>query len=382
LSPSVQAAARYRAELLHPSIWRGIVSSWSFSMKDVNDSGATPVIQLGDLWGLPGRWPKVWPDEDLPAWERWVRLKAAQIAKWVPTGPVWIDVWNEPDSAGYWPISRDPALHGWMNAFAVAERSIRSVIGPRARIMGPSTVSQSSYWTATLIDYCASHGCKIDGIAWHSLTGPKTMSGLGSALRAAHARSLSDPHWRAVLGNYSRSYVPEYNPYDQRLSPGAMLAYWAQLEYGRADGAALSVWTRGGTAVDGVLDALLDIHGNPRSTWWAARAYALGRTSRVKASSSSPLTPVLASSKGSLHRREILIGDFSSAARTVSVSISGLKGRRQKFKLATYHVVGKPWLGHVSAPNWVWIPSAAIVRGTATVRFRVLRGGMVSLVLE
>ena len=351
-------------------------------MKDVKTSGATPVIQLSDLWGLPGRWPSVWPDQDLAAWDRWVRIRAAEIAKWVPTGPLWVDVWNEPDSAAYWPVARDPTLEGWMNAFAVAEHALRAVIGPRARIMGPSTVGQSSYWTSTLIDYCSSHGCKIDAIAWHSLSGSNSMSGLGPALLAARARSLSDPHWRLVLGSNSSAFVPEYNPYEQRFSPGAMLAYWAQLEYGHADGAALSVWTRGGSTADGVLDSLLDLHGHPRSTWWASRAYALGRTSRVKASSSSPLTPVLASEKGSLHRREILIGDFSRGPQTVSVSIGGLKGSRQKFKLATYHPVGSPWLGHVSPPNWYSIKSAAIVRGTATVWIQVLRGGMVSLVLE
>ena len=352
LSGKLHETASRRAALLKPGIWRGVVRDWSFDMSDVNRSGAAPIIQLGALWGLPGRWPAVWPQDDLSAWNMWVRRKAAGVARWVPRGPVWVDIWNEPDIAAYWPVERDPQLKGWMSAFAVAEHAVRDVIGSRARVIGPSTQGNSNLWTGRLVAYCATHSCRLDAVAWHSLGGPISMSGLGAALRKARARASKDQQWRKVLGPHPKFFVTEYNPYANRFSPGAMLAYWAQIEAGKADAAALSVWTHNGPAADGLLDGLLDSAVRPRSTWWAARAYAVGRASRVIARSSDPLVPAIASSRGAHGSREVLVGAWGPRVQRVSVVMKGISRRAHlKAKVAVFREVKAPWNGTLSAPS-------------------------------
>jgi hypothetical protein len=239
-----------------------------------------------------------------------------------------------------------------MSAFAVAEHAVRDVIGSRARVIGPSTQGNSNLWTGRLVAYCATHSCRLDAVAWHSLGGPISMSGLGAALRKARARASKDQQWRKVLGPHPKFFVTEYNPYANRFSPGAMLAYWAQIEAGKADAAALSVWTHNGPAADGLLDGLLDSAVRPRSTWWAARAYAVGRASRVIARSSDPLVPAIASSRGAHGSREVLVGAWGPRVQRVSVVMKGISRRAHlKAKVAVFREVKAPWNGTLSAPS-------------------------------
>lgn len=378
----VRAECARRAALIKPGIWRGVQRDWSFSMEDVSASGATPVIQLSALWGLPGHWPSPWPHENPAAWEAWVRRKAEGIGRWVRTGPVWVDIWNEPDSRKYWPVGTDPKLEHWMETWATAERAIRDVLGDRARIVGPSTLGRQSLWTARLVRYCSSHGCRLDGVAWHSLGTARTMRGLGAALRKARRRAKIDPEWRRVLGPAPRFFVTEYNPFSRRHDPGALLAYWSQLEAGGADGAAMSVWTHSGADVDGLLDGLLDTSCRPRATWWAARAYADGNAARVRAEASDPLRPALATASGTNGRPEILIGSYSHPGARVRLRVTGLHRREYTASAAVFWPVRAPWAGHVTPPHWTAAGRLRVRRGVAETVVRVPGGAMVSVLLR
>ncbi|MCX6387391.1 MAG: hypothetical protein NTX07_01515, partial [Solirubrobacterales bacterium] len=315
---------RARAQQLQPGIWRGVPQQWSLNLSGVTASGAQPIVQLGDMWGLPGHWPKTWPYEDLSAYSAWVKAKAAQLARQFPTGAIWVDVWNEPDTAKFWPTWKDPKLAGYMRTFLEAEHVLRNELGSRVKLIGPSTSGHATLWTGRLLSYCAAHGCRVDAVAWHVCHGgPKMMSGLGSALKRARAKASEDPVWRRALSSRPKFIVTEYTPIGQRSKPGALMAYWSQLESGGAGGAAFATW-RTGASQDGLLDSLLDIDGRPRTTWWAAKAYSSGRQSRVSASTSSPLWPVLASKTDASGAKQVMLGSWGPEFGHVRLSLSGL----------------------------------------------------------
>jgi hypothetical protein len=377
LSSAVRARAELRAAQLSPGIWRGVPQSWSMNPGTVMRVGAEPVIQLGDLWGLPGHWPQVWPDQDLTAYSNWVEAKASMIKQWFPTGTVSVDVWNEPDTVRFWPIGRDPNLIGYFAAFRTAEQALRKVLGTRVRIIGPSTASRASAWTSRLVNYCAANGCKLDGIAWHAnFQGTGLMGGLDSSMQWIRRKAGSDPKWRRVVRQPVQFLVTEYVSAGKRTDPGSLLAYWSQIEKGGGGRAAFSVWKEGDES-DGVLDSLLDAEGHPRSGWWAARAYTVGRAARVLTASSSSLWPALASRKGLSGRREVLLGAWGSRGAWVQVRLSGLPRGTLRLGLATFARPVSPWKGIPLGPTWrrarpirstagtsirrVWVPGDSVV---------------------
>jgi len=377
LSSAVRARAEIRAAQLSPGIWRGVPQTWSMNPDTVARVGAEPVIQLGDLWGLPGHWPKVWPDQDLAAYSEWVETKALMIKQWFPTGTVSVDVWNEPDTARFWPVSRDPNLMGYFAAFRTAEHALRKVLGSRVRIIGPSTASRASAWTGRLVNYCAANGCKLDAIAWHAnFNGTGLMDGLDSSMQRIRRKAGTDRTWKRVVRQPVRFLVTEYVSAGKRTDPGSLLAYWSQIERGGGGQAAFSVW-REGDESDGVLDSLLDSDGQPRSGWWAARAYTIGRRSRVSTSSSSALWPALAARRGLSGKREVLLGSWGSRGAWVQVRLSGLPKGNLGLRLAAIKAPLSPWKGSAQGPSWriarpirsrggiylrrVWVPGDSVV---------------------
>ena len=367
LPADVQARVQARASELKPSIWRGVPQAWSIEPSIVKSVGADPVIQLGDIWGLPGHWPSVWPDQNLNAYSAWVTARAASIKAWFPTGTVWVDVWNEPDSRSFWPVGRDPKLLGYFSAYRTAERALRETLGSRVRVIGPSTAGSATLWTERLVEYCAHAGCHIDGVAWHAnFQRASLMAGLGAAMRRVRARVAANASWRRVVRQPLDFLITEYVSSSKRADPGAMLSYWGQIEKGGGGHAAFSVW-KVDTPSDGLLDALLDAEGHPRDGWWAARAYALGRTSRVRTSSNSALWPVLASSKGLAGRRELLVGSWANRAGRVAVCMKGLPSRRLTVRATTFRPSVEPWQGNGPKPRWIRTATLRPVHGRSCI---------------
>ncbi|CAB4877678.1 MAG: hypothetical protein F2799_05605 [Actinobacteria bacterium] len=379
LSDPVAAAFRVRSAGLSPGIWRGVPREWSLHLADVQLLGARPVFVLSDLWGLPGHWPAVWPFDNLPAYSAWVRRRAAEFGRMIPSGPIWVDIWNEPDTARYWPLARDPHLDRYKVTFLAAEQALRAELGSRVRVLGPSTAGKSSMWTSRLIAFCAAHHCHLDGVAWHIAGGgSRAMSGLARSLHRAHELAAHNGSWRAVLSGKRQFFVTEYTPVAQRFLPGALLSYWAQLERGGAEQAAFAVWGHG-RPEDGLLDALLDIWGQPRSTWWASRIYAVGRPARVASATSSPLWPVLGTRHGSYDKREVLLGSWGLRAGRVLLRMRGLPPRRRlRLRLAVLRPVRGLWEAgltwprrrtasllkvdkHGSASRYIFVPGGSVV---------------------
>ena len=377
----IEQRVESRASQLLPGIWRGVPQSWSLDPSIVRSVGAEPVIQLGDIWGLPGHWPKVWPDQNLTAYAKWVQARAANIKAWFPRGRVWVDIWNEPDSHAFWPIHRDPKLLGYFSAFRVAERTLRRSLGPRVRIIGPSTASNASMWTGRLVRYCAQFGCRIDGIAWHAnFQKTSLMEGLGGAMQRLRARAQSDPRWRRVVRQPADFLITEYVSSGKRTDPGALLSYWSQIEKGGGAHAAFSVW-KVDKPSDGLLDSLLDSQGRPRDSWWAARAYALGRTTRVRTATTSARWPALAASSGIGARPEVLVGSWGAQSGGVNVCMSGLKARLVSPTVSFFTPSDQPWVGRTAGPHWQKLHPVRTVRRHACVRVLVPAQSVVALSL-
>jgi hypothetical protein len=354
LTPEVRARATARATQLAPGIWRGVPQAWSLDPATVRLTGAEPVVQLGDIWGLPGHWPAVWPDQNLKAYEAWIHARAENIKGWFPTGTVWVDVWNEPDNAHFWPILRDPLLLGYFSAFRVAERELRATLGSRVRVIGPSTATGASMWTRRLVDYCSKAGCTLDGIAWHAnFQSSSLMAGLDDSMLRVRRLVATDPVWNRVVRSPLQFLITEYVSVGKRSDPGSLLSYWSQIEKGGGAKAAFAVWNQTATA-NGVLDSLLDTQGLPRPSWWAARAYMLGRTHRVKSSSSSALFPVLATTSGLSGKREVLAGSWESGGRWVEISMRGLPRGTLGLRVAVIPHGASPWNGSSTQPRWRW----------------------------
>ena len=381
LSPPLQQKFRARASLLRPGIWRGVPQLWSLDPHTVRAARAQPVIQLGDIWGLPGNWPPVWPYQNLISYSTWVTQRAKNIKAWFPTGTVWVDVWNEPDTPRFWPTAKDPNLTGYMHAFLTAEQALRRELGTRVRVIGPSTASRASAWTGRLVSFCAAHGCRLDGIAWHvNGGGPTAMAGLGHAMGRIRRMVSTDPHWRHVVRTPTTFLVTEYLPAGKRHSPGAVMSYWAQMEHGTSSRGALAVWTSG-DARDGILDSLLDDAGRPRSTWWASRFYAIGRTERVRSVSSNALSPGLATHRGSLGGWEVLLGSWGAPGRWVELRLHRLPSRPLRLRIAVMREVRSPWKGSEKHPYWRDARPIRAVHWAAVRRVYVPAGSVVAVAI-
>lgn len=381
LAPTLAARYSARAEQLRPGVWRGVPRAWSLDLPSVVGSGARPIIVLSDLWGLPGHWPTISPLDDPSRYEAWVHRQARALGAQMPTGLIWVDVWNEPDTGKFWPVADDPHLHGYMETFLLAERALRSELGSRVRVIGPSTSKNPSLWTGRLIGFCARRGCRIDAVAWHVCGGgKKTMGGLAASLRRARRKAKADRIWHRVLRPGAQFLIAEYTPPAQRRVPGALLAYWAQIEAGGADNAALATWDHG-RPQDGLLDALLDLDGRPRATWWAARAYAIGRVGRVRTSSSSPEWPALATRRGTDGLREILLGSWGSSAGRVRVRVAGLPNGRYLMRVGVMYPVGSSWTGTDVRPIQHRAGAVRVVHGQVTLSIRVPKGAVLSVQL-
>jgi hypothetical protein len=113
---------------------------------------------------------------------------------------------------------------------------------------------------------------------------------------------------RRIVVNESVGPVDQY-------SPGSIIGYLAQLEAGGADAAARSCWPglRGeDNCTNGTLEGLLTPSGQPRSAWWAYRAYGAGAESRVPSVSDNWTVAGLASVRPGT--AEVVLGRLDRAA--------------------------------------------------------------------
>jgi xylan 1,4-beta-xylosidase len=304
---------------LQPRFWRSVPHRAPYER--VRSLGADYQVVLSDLWGYPsdrwhGRGP---PWENLDAWARTVRRAARSLRG----RPAEYDVWNEPDAETFWNGTREQ----FFRVYAVAARTLVDELGAGALVGGPSTRAPIPEWVGGLLRYCRAHHCRVSFLSYHANLLP-TEPIPGISVRLRELRKLVDSYrdlgLRRIVVNETVGPVDQY-------SPGSIVGYLAQLETGGADAAARSCWPGlhgEDNCTNGTLEGLLTPSGQPRSAWWAYRAYGEGAESRVPSVSDSWTVASLASVRPGT--AEVVLGRIDRAAPgtpaiDVEVQLNGLR---------------------------------------------------------
>jgi hypothetical protein len=332
---------------LAPQVWRGNLRSAPYDR--VTKLGARYVVVVSDLWGYPGAnwYGRRPPWEDLDAWRSFVRELARST---LGQQMVW-DVWNEPDQPYFWNGTRDQLYA----TYAAAYTALRSELGPRAIIAGPSVSMFRWGWLVGLLEYCRQADCEVNALSWHELPGEtSSLATISDHLRRARTWLVRNPAY-AALG-LRALHVNETVGGGDGLYPGEQLAYLAELEAGHADLATRACW-REPSGLDEcqapTLDGLLESKTmRPRASWWVTAWYARQVRSRVWSRSAAGTVEVLAARRAPRRgRAEVLIGAFdphsgtAPTPATVRVVLGGLRGLRflhgrRRVRVATYRLHG------------------------------------------
>jgi hypothetical protein len=266
---------------LRPRLWRS--SPGRAPLERVASLGARYQLVLSDGWGNPkDGWGAHGPPwRDLEVWRRF----AVRTARGARPAPAEWDVWNEPDNPAFWNGTREQ----FFRVYETAERALRKELGPDAVVGGPSTTKPLPAWLGGLLEYCRRRGCRVDFLSFHANLQPyeriEALSGTVRRLRRRYGKRIEV---NEAVG-----------PADQ-YRPGEILGFLHHLEAGGADAAARSCWpdlAGGDNCSNGTLEGLLTPAGEPRSAWWAYRAYADGVGARVPGGSDDPAVAVLASAR-------------------------------------------------------------------------------------
>ena len=394
-----------RANDLMPGLWRGSDAAWSIDTNVAVQSGATPIHILSNLWNseVPTKegckemfLGRQLPFQNIAAWKAWVHTQSLELAAGQPTGDIWVDIWNEPDWFRFWPTTRNDKCFSkslvdtdgskWLATFLAAEQVLRKDLGSRVKIIGPSAATSVWSWSEKLVNFCASKGCKIDAISWHLCGGtqgsvdilPKNTKMLRDALAGL-------PNWKkATAGAATKIWMTEYLPSQYHLMPGGLVSYWYGLEKAGVDGAALAEWND----TNARLDSLLERDGTPRSMWWAARAYAVGRATRVATTNvlATSSWSMLASRNGLTGGAELLVGNNAQTPKAVTVNLSGLQTVGGT-KTLNYQVRILPMVGSDGAAMPLLPPAASsgkatIKSGSAKLTLTPPRGGVLLVSIQ
>jgi hypothetical protein len=288
---------------LAPALWRGKLRDVPYGR--VEELGGRYTYVLSDRWGYPGAGHRA-PYEDFAAWERFVR----RTARGARRGDVLWDIWNEPNDSWFWQGTREQLYE----TYRIAENVLRQELGPDVVVGGPSTLGWRSDWMIGLLEYCLARGCQVNVLSWHELTsGP--IPGIRDRLEYARGALLESSRYRAL--NIREIHVNEAGIAADQYRPGELLGVMHYLEAGGADAAARTCWDDlSGTSNcynDTLAGLLVPRSFEPRSAWWATKAYADGADSRVLTRFDDPHVVGLGSSR-------------SDEPRTAQLLIAHLRG--------------------------------------------------------
>jgi len=251
-----------------------------------------------------------WPGDE-GNWTRWEAFVQATVA--ASPSSLYYDVWNEPGfGPGYfWNRNHSQYLEMWSRAVRVARR-----VRPGARMLGPST---SSFDVPFITDFLANAnrtGTLPDVLSWHEFSAD------GSDIPANVATA------RALLARYGiveqcEISINEMVPAGSNFVPAVHISYFANLERAAVDSACHSCWgspcppgavpamsgscyncgqsDRFGVHGPQSLDGLLSDDGleQPRSVWWAYKAYGAVNGTLLVVNSTVALDGVAAFDQGS-----------------------------------------------------------------------------------
>ena len=273
--------------------------------------GARYQLVLSDLWGYPsngwhGRGP---PWEDLDGWARTVPPRGALAARAARSSGT---CGTSPTTENFWTGTREQ----FFRVYAVAARALVDELGAGRR------------------GGRAQHHEPRPGVARGPAPALPRAPAAGSSFLSYHANllpdepipAISDAAARVAGARASRATATwacariEVNesvgPVDQ-YRPGEILGYLHHMEAGGADAAARSCWPAldgEDNCSNGTLEGLLTPDGQPRSAWWAYRAYAEGAEARVPARSDDPAVAVARQRAAGRRRPQVLLARLDRAA--------------------------------------------------------------------
>lgn len=220
-------------------------------------------------------------------------------------------VWGEPDNGSF--FGKDKCKpKDYLKLYELAFRAIRSEF-PNAVVGGPGLANANpNGWPnakrgiVMLLDHCLAAGCEINFVSWHEYV-DENVAAVSDHIGEVR-RVLSDPKYARL--DVRKIYIGEVVGGAAMYSPGHAVAMFAELEYGGADGAAKACWPVPGPGECdyNTLDGLLTQNSQPRSVWWAFRAYAAQAGQWVETKSSNPAIAALASVADGSGRMQILVG--------------------------------------------------------------------------
>jgi len=309
---------------LQPKLWRFSANSGLYL--PFSTSGTALQFVLSDLYCYPSaNWcGRVPPYQDWPGYEAIVR----QAAQNMRGQNVMFDVWNEPDYNYYWSGTNNQFFQTYLHAYQV----IREVLGPSVLIGGPSSsMPYNKTFLQAFLDFCNANGCEVNFLSWHEFIDvDSAILSISSHILDAKSSFMNNPKYARL--NMKRIDINEMIGPTNAHRPGAILAYLDQIEKGGAGGASKACWpdSKGqNECFNGTLDGLLTSDTQqPRSAWWAIKAYADGATTRVASTATDPHVIALASKPVSASASaQVLIGYFNGTVSTpiqVSVNLNGL----------------------------------------------------------
>jgi xylan 1,4-beta-xylosidase len=313
-----------RIEPLDPQLWRGKVRDVPYSR--VRELGGTYTYILSDRWGYPGDGVRP-PYEDWRGWERMVR-QVARAARGKSNGL--IDVWNEPNDPHFWRGTKEQFFETYRRAWVV----LRRVLGPEVPVAGPSTLGWRRDWAEGLLEWCRVFGCEVNVLAWHELSGD-SIPAIADRIEEAREQLVESPRWAAQA--IREIHVNEAVVARDQYRPGELLGYFHYLEAGGAHAAARACWNdlsgESNCYNDSLAGLLVPGTHEPRSAWWATKAYADGAGARVRTRFGDPHVVAMASRRSArANTAQLLIGHLRGSGRRsvdVTVKLRGL--RRMRF---------------------------------------------------
>ena len=283
----------------------------------VKKLGARAQVVLSDSHGYDrdGYWPG-----DNGDWSQWDQIVEEQVRGAQQRGGVfeW-DIWNEPTVDYFWRRDRAQFFETWRHTV----QKIRAM-DPRAVIVGPSLGAYDSKYIEDFLVYAKSNNALPDILSWHELDSDAAPGFLMIPDGVADARALLAKHDIKI----ERLCINEIIGPGMLTRPGAAIRYFAALERARVDGACHACWDDKDGGVSGCdnqsLDGLLTHPDRqPRSTWWAYRAYAdvTGRLVEVKPGAS---VDGVAGHDDAAKQARIALGRVAGPAGTVELQLTSL----------------------------------------------------------
>jgi xylan 1,4-beta-xylosidase len=317
-------------EPLAPALWRGKLRDVPY--RRVQEVGGRYTYVLSDRWGYPGE-GRPPPYEDFAAWERFVRdvARAARKPDDLVLGEDLVfDVWNEPDEAYFWQGTPEQ----FYETYRIAENVLRRELGPDVVVGGPSTLGWQRDWLSGLLECCRVRGCQVNALSWHELSGG-SIPALEDRVEDARETMLESSRYRAL--RIREIHVNESLAAADQYRPGELLGVMHYLEAGGADAAARACWNdlsgQSNCYNDTLAGLLVPGSFEPRSAWWATKAYADGAGSRVLTRFSAPHVVGLGSSRSDEPRSaQLLIAHLRGhSRRDVDVKVTFRKLGRLGF---------------------------------------------------